>query len=79
MTLDAATLGAGSERSEHRVGGGITYSTLGAVQRGRGRVPLEITYQYVRTARGSGGRLPRQATSQIELRLYTRLFGRGRR
>jgi len=79
VTLDAATLGAGSERSEHRVGGGITYSTLGAVQRGRGRVPLEITYQYLRTARGSGGRLPRQATSQIELRLYTRLFGRSRR
>jgi hypothetical protein len=79
VTLDAATLNAGSERTEQRVGGGITYSTLAAVRRGRARLPLEITYQYVRTASGLGGRLPHQAVSQLEARVYTQLFGRGPR
>jgi hypothetical protein len=75
IDLDASVIGMGSEQTEHRVGGGIAFSTLGAYYRGRARLPVEISYTHVQTVRGTGGDLPRLTVDQVQLRVYTRLFG----
>lgn len=78
VTLDAATLGLGTEQIEHRAGAGIVYSTVAAVRRGRARLPLEISFSHLQTVRGSGRTQYKFFTDQVQLRIYTRLFGRAR-
>ena len=75
MTLDASTLNLETEAREHRFGGGISYSTLAAYERGKARLPLEVTLFHYETTAGSGGNTPKLATDQVQLRFYTRLFG----
>jgi len=75
IDLDASVLNAGTEQTEHRVGGGVAFSTVAAHNRGRARVPLELTYLHYTTARGIGGNLPKRSFDQIQLRVYTRIFG----
>ncbi|MEJ7809169.1 MAG: hypothetical protein WKG32_02015 [Gemmatimonadaceae bacterium] len=75
ITLNAATLNAETEQTEHRVIAGITYSTLAAFQKGRARVPLEIFVQHAESVNGSGGSTPRIRQNQVQLRVYTRIFG----
>jgi hypothetical protein len=75
IDLDAGVLNAGTGQTEHRVGGGVAFSTVAAYNRGRARVPLELTYLHYTTARGTGGNLPKRSFDQIQLRVYTRIFG----
>ena len=75
ITLDASTLDLETEQSEHRLGGGISFSNLYAFEQGKVRVPFEVTYLHWQTVRGAGGNQPKFFTDQIALRLYAKLFG----
>lgn len=74
VRLDARVLGMDTEQSEQRVGGGVTYSTVRAFQRGRTPIPLEIELLHTQSVSGSGYR-PKRFTTQLQLRVYSRLFG----
>ena len=79
VTLDASVLDAETSERQHRVAVGVSYSTLAANASGRGRLPLEISYQHWWPVSGAGGRTPRAARDVVQLRVYTSLFGGGRR
>lgn len=76
LTLDASTLNAFTETKEQRVGGGLSYSNLYAVDQGSATIPFELTYLHWQTFKGSGGNVPKYFSDQVELRIYYRLFGR---
>jgi hypothetical protein len=61
---------------EQRAGFGISYSTLSAYGRGRARVPLEASFVHYETLSGSGVGVPKLKGDRVELRIYTRLWGR---
>jgi hypothetical protein len=75
FVIDAATLNLETEQTEHRLGAGFSFSTLAAFNKQQFKVPLEVTFLHWQTTRGSGGSQPKFFTNQIQLRLYTRLFG----
>ena len=75
ITLDASTLDLETETFEQRAGGGVSFSNLYAFEKGQARVPFEVTYLHWQTVNGSGGNQPKFFTDQIQLRLYTRIFG----
>lgn len=75
ITLDASTLDLETETKEHRLGGGIAFSNLYSFEQGKATVPFEVTYLHWQTVKGSGGNQPKFFTDQIQLRLYTRIFG----
>jgi hypothetical protein len=72
--LDATTLSRGSARSEQRLTGSITYSTMSGYYRGQSRLPLEVTYAFGQSLSGDGNQ-PKQFVQTIALRYYRRLFG----
>jgi hypothetical protein len=74
VALDASILGFGTEMTEQRVGGGVSFSTLKAFDRGRSRVPLEFQLLHWQTISGSGF-VPKQFSTTVQLRYYTRAFG----
>ena len=75
ITLDASTLNQETETTEHRVGGGISFSNLFSFEQGKAKVPFEVTYLHWQTVKGAGGNQPKFFTDQVQLRLYARLFG----
>jgi hypothetical protein len=75
ITIDAATLDLETEQTEHRFGGGISYSNLYSFEQGKAKIPFEVTYLHWQTMAGSGGNQPKFFTDQIQLRLYARIFG----
>jgi hypothetical protein len=75
LTIDASTLDLETETSEHRLGGGISYSNLYAFDQGKAKVPFEVTYLHWQTVQGSGGNQPKFFTDQVQIRLYARIFG----
>jgi hypothetical protein len=75
ITLDASTLDLETEQTEHRLGGGISFSNLYSFEQGKAKVPFEVTYLHWQTVKGAGGNQPKFFTDQIALRLYARLFG----
>ena len=75
ITIDAATLDLETEQTEHRFGGGISYSNLYSFDQGKAKIPFEVTYLHWQTMAGSGGNQPKFFTDQIQLRLYARIFG----
>ena len=74
VSLDASILGIGTDATEQRIGGGLSYSTLRAFDRGRANIPLDIQLLHTQSISGSGY-TPKRFTTQIQLRYYTRLFG----
>jgi hypothetical protein len=74
VTLDASTLNLETEQKEHRLGGGISFSNLFAFEQKKARIPFEVTYLHWQTVKGTGN-VPKAFSDQIQLRLYTRLFG----
>jgi hypothetical protein len=74
VTLDASILGAGTDATEQRVGGGISYSTLRAFDRGRANIPLDVQLLHTQSISGSGY-TPKRFSTQVQVRYYTRLFG----
>ena len=75
ITLDASTLNLETEQTEHRFGGGISFSNLYSFDQGKAKVPFEVTYLHWQTMAGSGGNQPKFFTDQIQLRVYARIFG----
>lgn len=75
LTLDAATLNQETIQREHRAGGGIAFSTIGAFERGKAKLPMEITYFHFQTTFGAGGNVPKLYSDQVQVRIYARLFG----
>ena len=75
ITLDAATLGKETLQEEHRLGGGMSFSTIAAFERGKAKLPMEITYFHFQTTRGNGGNVPTLYSDQIQVRIYARIFG----
>jgi hypothetical protein len=75
ITLDASTLDLETEQTEHRFGGGISFSNLYSFEQGKAKLPFEVTYLHWQTTKGAGGNQPKFFTDQIQLRLYARLFG----
>lgn len=74
--INPTTLSQETLIEEHRLGGGFSFSTVGAFARGRARLPLEITYLHFQTTRGYGGNAPKLFSDQIQVRLYGRILGR---
>ncbi|MEO6445061.1 MAG: hypothetical protein ABIZ91_14220 [Gemmatimonadaceae bacterium] len=74
VTLDASTMDAGSGRTEQRVMGGVTFSTMAAYYRGRSKLPLEVSYTVGQSVSGAGNTM-KTFTQAIGLRVYARLFG----
>ncbi len=75
ITLDASTLNQETFFREHRLGFGAAFSTIGAFEQGKARLPMEITYFHFQTTKGEGGNLPKLFSDQIQIRIYARLFG----
>lgn len=75
VTLDASTMNAETEAIEHRVGAGLTFSSVPAFARGRARIPVEVSVLHLQSVRGFGGRTPKQQSDQVQVRFYTRIFG----
>jgi hypothetical protein len=75
ITLDASTLDLETETREHRLGGGLSFSNLYSFDKGKAKIPFEVTYLHWQTTKGSGGNQPKFFTDQIQVRLYARIFG----
>jgi hypothetical protein len=75
ITLDASTLDLETETTEHRLGGGLSFSNIYSFEQGKAKIPFEVTYLHWQTVNGSGGNQPKFFTDQIQLRLYARIFG----
>jgi hypothetical protein len=75
VTIDAVDLNRETLQEEHRLGGGVAFSTIGAFERGKARLPMEITYFHFQTTRGNGGNVPKLFSDQVQVRIYARLFG----
>ena len=76
IIIDASALNQETEAREHRFGGGISFSTLAAFERGEVSLPFEVSYLHFQTTLGSGGAVPKLTQDQVQFRVYTRLFGR---
>jgi hypothetical protein len=75
ITLDASTLDLETETTEHRLGGGLSFSNIYSFEQGKAKIPFEVTYLHWQTVNGSGGNQPKFFTDQVQLRLYARIFG----
>src|SRR5438105_3244361 len=75
ITIDASTLDLETEQTEHRFGGGLSFSNLYSFDQGKARVPFEVTYLHWQTMGVSGVNMAEFFTNQIQLRLYARNFG----
>ena len=71
-------LGGLAEANEHRLGVGLTLSTMSAYAEGRIGTPLDVSYLHTRTIAGDGRSTARMATDQVSVRLYLGVFGRRR-
>ena len=76
FVIDASTLNLETEQVEHRLGAGLSFSTIAAFEKGTSKIPLEITYLHFQTTRANGGNVPKLFADQVQLRVYARLFGK---
>lgn len=65
-----------SDANEHRWAWTFSYSTVGSASRGVARLPLELLYTHEQSVGSSRGIVPRRWEDRVQLRVYTRLFGR---
>lgn len=75
ITIDAAALDLETAQTEHRLGGGISFSNVYSFEQGKAKVPFEVQYLHWQTVKGAGGNQPKFFTDQVQLRLYARIFG----
>lgn len=75
VVVDPATLDLETAQTEHRVGGGISFSNLRAVSLGKARIPFEVSFQHLQTTNGYGGNVPRLTIDRVQLRVYANVFG----
>ena len=73
LALNAATLNAETAATEHRLGWGITFSSVAAYARGKAQLPIEVQYFNSRSIAGAGGNVQKLSIHQFQVRLYPRL------
>jgi hypothetical protein len=73
LSLDAATLGPGTEQVEHQLGFAVTYSTVRGYSRRTSRWPLDLFYLHTQVIGGEG--IPRMVMNGIGLRIYRPVRG----
>lgn len=74
VTLDASSLDAGTEVSEHRVGFGVVYSAVEAYTRNRSRIPIEVAFEYSKVVSISNN-MPKESEALFSVRIFRRLWG----
>jgi hypothetical protein len=74
VTLDASTLNAGTELTEHRVGFGVVYSAVDAYTRNQSRLPMEVTFEHTKVVSTSNDR-PKDSNWTFSVRIFKRLWG----
>ena len=74
VTVDASTLDAGSELTEHRIGFGVVYSAVDAYTRNQSRIPIEVTFEHQKIVSVSGNR-PKDSIYTFSFRIFKRLWG----
>jgi hypothetical protein len=74
VTLDAASLDAGTDYTEQRLGFGVVYSAVDAYTRNRSRIPVEVTFEYSKAVKESGNR-PKDSSAIFSVRIFRRLWG----
>jgi hypothetical protein len=76
-TLNASSLGVGTELTEHRVGFGAVYSAVEAYTRNRSRLPLEVSFEYSKVVSISSlaNNLPKESEVIFGVRIFHRLWG----
>ena len=74
VTVDASTLDAGTELTEHQLGFGIVYSAVDAYTRNRSRIPVEVTFEHTQVVKISGNR-PKDSIWTFSVRIFKRLWG----
>ena len=65
-----------SDANEHRWAWTFTYSTVGSTARGVARLPLGLHYTHEQSVGSTRGIVPRRWEDRVQIRVYTRLFGR---
>ncbi|MGE0440694.1 MAG: hypothetical protein AB7S39_09375 [Gemmatimonadales bacterium] len=75
--VDINVLAERSKTDAVLLSGGLSYSHTGLNKRGLRGLPMDASFRYQRTLRSGMGALPDANTVGIDLRFYTRLFGRG--
>lgn len=71
-----AAMNTPSNSNEQRWAWTLSYSTLAAESRGKAGLPIEIGYTHEQSVGSSRGVVPRRWEDRIQIRYYTRLFGR---
>jgi hypothetical protein len=74
VTLDASTLDAGTELTEHRIGFGVVYSAVDAYTRNQSRLPMEVTFEHTKVVSTSSDR-PKDSNWTFSVRIFKRLWG----
>jgi hypothetical protein len=76
IAIDPAMAETNTDFTEHRVGGGISFSNARAVATGTGTIPFDVSFMHFQTVKATGGNVPKLFVDQIQMRVYTKLFGR---
>jgi hypothetical protein len=74
VTVDASTLDAGTELTEHRIGFGVVYSAVDAYTRNQSRLPMEVTFEHTKVVSTSNNR-PKDSNWTFSVRIFKRLWG----
>ncbi len=76
VPLDSIGMREAFASDEQRAGFSLTFSTLAARAAGRVRGQFEITFSHQQSISSGSGVVPKRWEDRVELRYYTRLFGR---
>lgn len=68
LSLDASTLGTGTEQTEHLAGFAVTFSTVRGHARRTAKWPLEISFVHTQVLAGKG--VPRILANSVAFRIY---------
>lgn len=81
VLIDPSRLGQETGYTDHRLGGGISFTNRTAIHRGsdspRIRIPFEVSYFRTQSVSGAGSTLARTTQNWMGIRLFFDLFGRG--
>lgn len=76
VPFDVAGMSEAFASDEQRAGFSLTFSTLAAREAGRVSGRFEITFSHQQSITSGAGTVPKRWEDRVQLRYYTRLFGR---
>ena len=59
-----------AQQREHRLGAAVAYSSLSAYERGKARLPLEVSLSHFQSTSGSGVFTPKLSHDEVTVRYY---------